>query len=186
MGRHHPYPGSRRTNFRGRTAGSDTRASLTAGVPGTGLQLDYKEKSGEFLTGQEIITLKRAGDPLANEVYRRLCQPTGTGRSRCRQICSTPMFLSLAAACRILRNSMTICRRKSHLSIFSDTFETPVQKGASWRQFRCQRSRLAVGETTKTAEAAPDCPALPAARPRARDPQAARNIPDFSPSAVRA
>jgi len=108
---------------------------------GTGFQLDYKDRTGTLLKGREIIELKRAGDPVANEVYAAYVSRLGRALAMSANLLDPDVFV-LGGGMSNIDELYRDLPPAMLPYIFSDTYDTPIRKavhgdssgvrGAAW------------------------------------------------------
>ncbi|MBO6891256.1 MAG: ROK family protein [Roseibium sp.] len=108
---------------------------------GTGFQLDYQERSGTLLKGQEIMALKRAGDSTACDAYDAYVSRLGRSLAMCANLLDPDVFV-LGGGMSNIEELYADLPDTMAPYIFSDTYETPIRKalhgdssgvrGAAW------------------------------------------------------
>lgn len=108
---------------------------------GTGFQLEYKERTGELLKGQDIMALKRSSDPVASDVYANYVSRLARSLAMCANLLDPDVFV-LGGGMSNIDELYEDLPGEMAPYIFSDTFETPIRKalhgdssgvrGAAW------------------------------------------------------
>ncbi len=108
---------------------------------GTGFQADYENRTGAPLNGREIITLKRAGDPAATEIYRAYVSRLGRALAMSANLLDPDVFI-LGGGMSNMDELYEDLPAAMAPFIFSDQYDTPIKKafhgdssgvrGAAW------------------------------------------------------
>ncbi len=96
---------------------------------GTGFQLDYKDRTGTLLKGQEIMALKRSGDRTAGEVYEAYVSRLGRALAMSANLLDPDVFV-LGGGMSNIEELYDDLPAAMAPYIFSDTYDTPIRKAA--------------------------------------------------------
>ncbi len=96
---------------------------------GTGFQMDYKERTGKLLKGQEIMALKRSGDRTANAVYDAYVSRLARSLAMSANLLDPDVFV-LGGGMSNIDELYADLPPAMQPYVFSDTFETPIRKAA--------------------------------------------------------
>jgi fructokinase len=110
-------------------------------VSGTGFARDYRERTGEALTGPEIVTRLRAGEPAARAAYAAYLDRLGRAIAAVVNVLD-PDVIVLGGGMSNIDELYDDLPAHIEPHVFSDSFTTPVLKhrhgdssgvrGAAW------------------------------------------------------
>ena len=136
-----PLPWMTADEFPGPESWTGHRGAIDRWCSGTGFQLDYQERAGVLLKGDDIMTRKRAGEPLAVAAYEAYVHRLARALSMAANLLDPDVFVLGGGMSNIdeLYDDLPAAMAPY---VFSDVYEVPIRKathgdssgvrGAAW------------------------------------------------------
>ncbi|MBO6757619.1 MAG: ROK family protein [Roseibium sp.] len=136
-----PVPWMREDEFPGPENWIGHRGCIDYWCSGTGFQTDYQRETGTGLTGPEIMSLKRSGDPVATRHYEAYVSRLARALAMSANLMDPDVFVLGGGMSNVDELYIDLLPAMAPF-IFSDAYEVPIRKakhgdssgvrGAAW------------------------------------------------------
>jgi fructokinase len=138
---HNPLPWAHADERPGPACYCGRHGCLETWLSGTGLAADHARRTGQSLTGEEIVAAMRAGDQPAQQTFARHLDRLGRGVAHVVNILD-PDVIVLGGGLSRIPEIVSGLPEATRPHVFSDVFDTPVRaslhgdasgvRGAAW------------------------------------------------------